>query len=134
MPTVDEHITQWKHNRRCAQSIGSQFRDWQINIIFYAALHAVDAALMHLKIQVTDHEARNNAVKTNASLASVRIPYLDLYRISKLTRYDADPDNWLPAKYLTVSDLVREVLQPIENEVERLLGRQLKLSPLKVQD
>jgi hypothetical protein len=44
MPSVDQHIAQWKHNRRCAQSIDSQFRDWQINVVFYAALHAVDAA------------------------------------------------------------------------------------------
>jgi hypothetical protein len=91
MPSVDQHIAQWKHNRRCAQSIDSQFRDWQINVVFYAALHAVDAALNQLGVRVTDHETRNQAVRNNASLATIRAQYLDLYRISKVTRYDADP-------------------------------------------
>ncbi len=133
MPTVDQHITQWKHNRRFAQSIGREYRDWQINVIFYAALHAVDAALAHLGVKVTDHEARNTAVRTNASLANIRVGYLDLYRISKVTRYDAEPDAWLPEKYLTVDDLVRELLLPIENNIERLIGRSLNLPQVKVQ-
>jgi hypothetical protein len=134
MPTVDQHIKQWKHNRRCAQAIDRQYQDWQINVIFYTALHAVDAALSHLGVNVTDHESRNTAVRTNASLAPIRVAYLDLYRISKVTRYDADPEAWLPSEYLTVADLVRNILQPIENQVERLLGKSLGLAALKVQD
>ena len=73
-------------------------------------------------------------VRNNASLASIRVHYLDLYRISKVTRYDAEPDAWLPEKYLTVPDLVDALLTPIEREVEQLLGRKLKLAPVKVKE
>ena len=133
MAKVEEHIKQWKHNRQFAESIDSKYRDWQITAIFYAALHAVDAALAQLKITVTDHVRRNEAVRNNGALLGLKEKYLNLYRISKVTRYDPDPDRWLPQEYLTVGDLVDHVLKPIENEVERLLGKNLKLSPLKPQ-
>ncbi len=131
MATVDQHVAQWKHNRKCAQTVDTVFRDWQITIVFYTALHAVDAALNHRKITVANHEARNNAVRTNASLVSIRNKYLDLYRISKVTRYDADPDDWIPKEYLDVPALAAATLKPIEVEVERLIGRKLNLPELK---
>jgi hypothetical protein len=133
MGTVEQHITQWKHNRKCAQGVDCVYRDWQITIIFYTALHAVDAALKHLKIPVSNHEGRNEAVRTNASLASIRTKYLDLYRISKVTRYDADPDDWIPKEFLDVQSLAEAMLKPIEIEVERLIGKKLDLSTLKFQ-
>lgn len=112
---VDRHVQQWKHNRRFAKTIDGTYRDWQITAIFYTALHAVDAALASLGVQVADHTARNDAVKTNGSFAAVRDQYINLYRISRITRYDADPDKWLPEEYLTVNDLVEGLLKPIEN-------------------
>jgi len=132
MASVEQHVAQWKHNRKCAQTIDRTYRDWQINIIFYAALHAVDAALRHLGVDVSDHEGRNKAVRENASFASIRTKYLDLYRISKVTRYDAEPDTWLPDDFLTVPDLVGKLLTPIEMEVERLIGKSMKLPSLKL--
>jgi hypothetical protein len=134
MATIDQHVAQWIHNRKCAESIDRQYRDWQINVIFYAALHAIDAAWVQLGVNVSDHESRNQAVRNNESLASIRVRYLDLYRISKVTRYDAEPDSWLPEKYLTVPDLVGALLNPIELEVERLLGKKLRLSPIRIQE
>jgi hypothetical protein len=109
------HVKQWRHNRRFAKTIDSNFRDWQINVIFYTALHAVDAALAKLGVCVEDHTTRNEAVKSNSSFAGIRDNYLNLYRISRITRYDADPDKWIPEKYLTVTDLVEDLLRPIEN-------------------
>lgn len=108
-------------------------RSSQITVIFYAALHAIDAALEKLGIPATDHTSRNLAVKTNASLTGVRDQYMNLYRISKVTRYDCDPDGWLPAEYLQVADLADKLLKPIEIHIETLLGRKLSLPPLKVQ-
>lgn len=133
MATVAQHMAQWKHNRQCANSVGSAFRDWQINVIFYAALHAVDAALTHLNAGVCNHELRNRAVKTNAAFASIRYKYLNLYRISKITRYDAEPDNWVPKEYLTTMSLADDLLRPIEIEIERIVGKNANLPDLKLQ-
>jgi hypothetical protein len=134
MADADKHVSQWKHNRKFAKTIASEFRDWQINVIFYAALHLVDAALVRLGQNVADHSSRNEQVKINAAFATSRDQYLNLYRISRITRYDADPDKWLPQKYLTVTDLVEDLLKPIENGLGPLLGKSVKFDPLKLSD
>jgi hypothetical protein len=127
---VDRHLKQWKHNRAFARTIDTPYRDWQVNVIFYTALHLIDATLIKLGVAVTNHTERNEAVKTNQSLASVRTQYLDLYRISRITRYVADPDQWLPQEYLTISDLVDHLLKPIENNLGAILGNAVKFDPL----
>lgn len=131
MPTVEQHIKQWKHNRAFAKTIDGSFPDWQINAIFYTALHCIDAALAQLKVSVSDHGERNEQVKTNGSFAQVRTQYLNLYRIARVTRYDAEPDNWIPQQYLNVADLVEDLLRPIENWLEPIIGR---VGPLKLKD
>jgi hypothetical protein len=132
MPDAEKHIAQWKHNRSFARTIDSKYRDWQVNAIFYTALHLVDAALIKLNQSVSDHSSRNEQVKTNAAFAPVRNQYLNLYRISRITRYDADPDLWLPQQYLTVTDLVEDLLKPIENGLGSLLGKSVKFDPLNL--
>lgn len=127
---VQQHVDQWKHNRRFAKTIDSAFRDWQINVIFYTALHAIDAALASLGVQVADHTERNQQVLSNGSFAAVRVQYMNLYRISRVTRYDAEPDRWLPDRYLTVADLVEDLLKPIENGVGPLINKSVKFEAL----
>jgi hypothetical protein len=109
--------------------IDSTYRDWQINIIFYAALHAIDAALIKLGVTVSDHNGRNSAIKSNASLVMARDAYLNLYRICRITRYDPDPDNWIPKQYLTVVDLAEATLKPIKNGITPILSK-ISYSPL----
>ncbi len=129
---VEKHVEQWKHNRRFAKTIDGQFRDWQINVIFYTALHLIDAALATVDLSVADHTDRNNHVRTNEFFSSVRTQYLDLYRISRITRYDAEPDTWIPQKYLVVSDLVADLLRPIENELGPMISKFVKFEPLEL--
>jgi hypothetical protein len=130
---VAQYLKQWRHNRQFAKQIDSTFRDWQVNAVFYTALHAINAAAASLGIDVTDHTTRNNAVQTNESFAAVRSQYMNLYRICRVTRYDADPDLWLPEKYLTINDLVDDLLKPIENGLTALVG-QIKHEPLKLKE
>jgi hypothetical protein len=134
MANVKQHLDQWKHNRQFAKTIDRKYRDWQINVIFYTALHVIDAALASLGVCVVDHSQRNNEVRTNGSFAAVRTQYLDLYRISRVTRYDADPDQWLPQDYLNVNDLVENLLKPIENGVGSLISKSVKFDPLKLDE
>jgi hypothetical protein len=130
---TEKHVKQWRHNRRFAKTIDANFRDWQINVIFYTALHAVDAALSKLGVCVEDHNTRNEAVKNNSSFSGIRDDYLNLYRISRITRYDAEPDDWIPEKYLTVSDLVDDLLRPIENGLTAILP-DIKFTALPLQE
>lgn len=131
---TDDYLRQWRRNRKCSASLGSEFVDWQITVIFYTALHAINAAAAHLGEKPCDHKTRNDLVKSNEAFANVRTNYLLLYRLSRFTRYDPDPDSWLPEKFLTAQAVVDQVLTPIENYVEVLIGRKLNLSPLKVKD
>jgi hypothetical protein len=127
---VELHVAQWRHNRAFAKTIDAKYRDWQINVIFYTALHVIDAALASLSVTVSEHTERNHQVRSNGSFAGARQQYLDLYRISRVTRYDAEPDTWLPDKYLTVSDLVENLLKPIENSLGPLISKSVKFDPL----
>jgi hypothetical protein len=107
--------------------------DWQINVIFYTALHLVDAALASLNIVASSHSERNDQVKNNGAFLSVRNHYLDLYRISRITRYDADPLQWLPQKYLTVNDLADDLLKPIENNLGPLIrAKAVRFDPINL--
>ncbi len=134
MSKIDQHIAQWKHNRQFAKTIDGKYRDWQVNAIFYTALHIIDAALCSKGINVAEHGERNEQIKTNISFAQVRNQYLNLYRISRVTRYDADPDKWLPKQYLTISDLVEDLLKPIENGVGPLINKSVKFDPIKLME
>ena len=122
MGTVAQHVEQWKHNRRFATTVDATFRDWQVTAVFYTALHAVDAALAHLGIAVSSHEQRNSFVKSNASLTPVRNAYLHLHRLSLVTRYDTEPDKWLPREFQHVEELAAAWLRPIERHVKELIG------------
>lgn len=134
MGDVAQHLKQWKHNRQFARTIDRKYRDWQVNVVFYTALHLVDAALASLGVNVTDHSERNQQVRTNGTFAAVRRQYLDLYRISRVTRYDPDPDQWLPQKYLTINDLVNDLLRPIESGLGPLISKSVGFEPLKLDE
>jgi hypothetical protein len=129
---VDLYIKQWKRNRRFVKTIDATYLDWQVNLVFYIALHAVNAALASLNITVTNHSARNREVKENGALVGIRDPYAHLYRISCITRYDPDPDSWIPAKYLSVNDLAEDLLKPVENGVGAIVGAAVKYEPLNL--
>jgi hypothetical protein len=132
MAKFEQHIAQWKHNRAFARSIDRKYVDWQVTVIFYTALHAIDAALAKLQLSVANHEERNRQVETNESFANVRKQYMNLYRLSMTTRYIADPESWLPEKYLTVNDLIDDLLKPIENGLTATV-KSLVFTPLAVE-
>ena len=129
---AQKHIEQWKHNRRFVTTIDRAYRDWQINAIFYTALHLVDAALASLNVSVSDHTQRNDEIRGNGSFAAIRHPYLNLYRISQITRYDADPDKWIPTQFTEIKDLVHQVYRPIEEGLFPLIDKKMKYEPLAV--
>lgn len=131
---LDAYLEQWRRNRRCCMLLDRQFVDWQITVLFYTALHAINAAAAFLGKNVCDHMQRNDLVKSNEAFAPVRVQYLRLYRLSRFTRYDPRPDEWIPERYMTVQAIADDLLIPIERQVESLIKRDLKLPALKVKD
>jgi hypothetical protein len=130
---LDLHLKQWKHNRRFAQSIDSNYRDWQVTAAFYAALHLVNAALAYLNVEVSNHSDRNDRVKSNPAFSGMRDNFIDLYRICWVVRYDPDPDKWIPEQHLNAADLVEALLPPIEREIELIIKQKLDVSKVKMQ-
>jgi hypothetical protein len=125
--SIDDYLKQWKRNRRFCSTIDSEYKDWQVTATFYTALQAINAAAAFLGEKPANHTARNDLVKNNEVFVSVRKKYLLLYRLSRFTRYDPKPDEWLPPEYLTPQALVDEVLKPIEANIQTLIGKDLKL-------
>lgn len=132
MASVEQHLKQWRHNRKFAKSIPREFRDWQVNAIFYTALHLVDAALAKLGVAVSDHLSRNETVWTNLAFVTVRNSYLNLYRISVVTRYDANPDGWIPRQYASVNDLADDLLKAVENGLGAIIGKNIQYERLQL--
>ncbi len=99
MPNVAAHRRQVLHNRkvrlllhRAAQArggCGSAVRDWVVTLLFYEALHAVEARLVPHYGSSADHKARNQRVAK--TLPRIFAQYKDLYELSRRARYQCVP-------------------------------------------
>lgn len=127
---VQLYLDQWKHNRDFARTIDPPYRDWQVTAVFYTALHLINAVLAKYNIVVERHTERNDEVRFNAVFDVVRNKYLNLFRICSVTRYDAEPDLWIPKNYLTINDLVNDLLTPIEQNLLPKINSTLTTKPL----
>jgi hypothetical protein len=93
-PLAAEHLEHARHNHALYERLASegQFRDWAIVLLFYAALHLVQAhAIQHGEpLRPTSHEARREYVSRR--LASFARHYTRLRRLSEDARYE----RWMP--------------------------------------
>ena len=131
MPTLDDHIRQWQHNRRCLCTIAPDFSDWQITVAFYTALHAVDTLLSFDKVTVTNHEGRNRTLAGTNRYEKVNESYQPLYNLSRVVRYLAQPQKWVPPHHIQ-RQVVERYVYPIERSVQKLIGRDLTLPPIRI--
>ena len=90
---MDEHIAKAEKNERLYENlIGTEFNDWAVVALFYAALHYVDAFfLQESNSTPQNHGERNRRLRNNAALDQIRSHYLDLYALSIRARYELDP-------------------------------------------
>ena len=82
MPQPTEHIAQAEKNERLYDSLlGTEFNDWAITGLFYAALHYVDAYIVsRTGVSSPNHSSRNYLVDSTLSLTEIRPAYAELYR------------------------------------------------------
>ena len=96
---ANEHIPQAQHNQLFYNHIQSefpiQFGDWKITVLFYIAIHYLQALADHRGIDIgcTHYDIEKN-VNPNLPNAKMRITrnawrcYRNLFQYSKIARYD----------------------------------------------
>lgn len=119
------------HNRSLIAQIPRTHPDWIVTVAFYAAVHAVDAALAHEEVNAWNHETRFTAIAGIPRMDKIRKLYHPLYDLSRKVRYTADPNQWIPPDQIDRL-VIRGCLIPLEQSVERLLDRVLSLPPIEL--
>lgn len=92
MARVTEHLDWAEENERTAQRLDKSNPNqaaWAITIVFYAALHYVDAyVLAHFRSRPVDHAERDDIVRSDDSeLKTIAVSYRRLKDMSRQARY-----------------------------------------------
>lgn len=88
MPSLNQHLPLAESNERFAESIAAlptRFPDWEITVLFYSALHYVDAFLSTQGIHPRNHDSRIRSIR---SYINAWEDYRDLYHLSLDARYN----------------------------------------------
>jgi hypothetical protein len=91
MPQSHEHLTRAKENEQLAIGLGRESgcsTDWAITMLFYAALHYIDAFLAGKNMHPLNHEKRDGEIENNGSLAAIFKDYRRLKDLSRAARYE----------------------------------------------
>jgi hypothetical protein len=120
---IDEHLTQWAHNRKFIETIPPEFYDWAVTATLYTAMHAVEALLTADGARDrSSHQDRFRVLQSAQRYDQVYKHYRVLYDLAHVTRYSATPKRWVSADKLQ-GELIHGLLYPIEKSVRKLLGQ-----------
>lgn len=88
MPSKDAHLKQARHNFSLFQSFDkTKYPDWAVTILFYTALHYVDAFLAGSAIDPGSHVARDKYIRMVTQLRPLYSHYCFLKNLSHNARY-----------------------------------------------
>ncbi|MBM2826712.1 MAG: hypothetical protein HW403_776 [Dehalococcoidia bacterium] len=91
MPTKDEHINQALRNEALAERLDTSLnptQEWRVTLLFYAALHWVEAYLSDIGIGERTHTQRRKQIAELPQLSDLYHNYHQLQRESENARYD----------------------------------------------
>ena len=93
MPSKDEHLEKAKRNETFAEFLATKtkYHDWAATVLYYAALHYVDAILAVSQVDPPDHEQRHALIRRNDTLRRIYAEYRMLETLSRNARYFALP-------------------------------------------
>ena len=117
MVTLEQHLAQADRNERLANIIAAlpeRFTEWEVTLLFYSALHYVDAFLATQERSPKRHRDRNNLV---ASLTNLGREYQNLFQQSMNSRYHLY--TFTPQE---VSEIKAEDFDRVKEEVLSLLS------------
>jgi hypothetical protein len=124
MPNFNLHEAQAKRNQRLLELLNEHdpthdFPDWVMTVSFYKALHLAES-YFHRKggRHYKNHIQRNSRMATDFPECEGRIwrAYMTLLDLSKDSRYECRPHDWLTAQV----QKSRDKLKIIEEEFARL--------------
>ena len=94
LPSVTQHLS-WAENNEGLVEI---FRttdsfeiNWAIPVVFYAAVHYVDAYLVRFRQRQHDHFGREREVQIDPYLSTIWKDYRRLKNLSRAARYECAP-------------------------------------------
>lgn len=118
MPAKDDHVDQAKHNFDFFQSLDKEtYSDWAVTVLFYTALHYIDAFLATQSIHPGSHDIRDKYVNRVSQLKPLYPSYSFLKNHSRNARY-SPPTSFTGSD---VSQLESVHLRTIRTSIETLL-------------
>jgi hypothetical protein len=91
VPDRNEHLTRARQTESLASSLNANLGvvvDWAITMLFYAALHYVDAYLAGKNMHPLSHDQRDREIESNGSLSVIYNDYRRLKDLSRAARYE----------------------------------------------
>jgi hypothetical protein len=85
--TPAEHRAWAKQNEEAFKSLRKTYPDWAATVLFYVAVHEVQAFLAARNIHPQDHGARNRTLRANWP-KTIWPPYESLQQVSNEARYE----------------------------------------------
>jgi uncharacterized protein (UPF0332 family) len=111
LPSVTDHSEQELRNWKFYERIDGQkavYSEWAMTIIFYAAVHKVQACLEQMGRNPRDHAARQMELRA-AGKKSAADTYLQLYNASRDARYQCH--RYTQQNLASYEELARRTLQ-----------------------
>jgi hypothetical protein len=118
VPTKDEHVKKADENEKLAATLqlsGQAAINWKLVILFYTALHFVEAYLAkQMNVHLRSHTTRDGWVTRESNLRTVRTEYFHLKFFGYNARYEADSFTAKEvAEALTDLFKVKAAIQPL---------------------
>lgn len=91
MPEQRQHLLRAKQNEALAESLRKDNGcniDWAIVMLFYSALHYVDAYLAGKQAHPVDHKHRDDEIERNGAISDIFGDYRRLKDLSRAARYE----------------------------------------------
>jgi hypothetical protein len=115
VPSRQQHLANAESNERLslALQVGPHM-DWSITVLFYAAVHLVEATLAP-QMHSANHNARFANIRRHPLLRQIYFQYHELYSRSLDARYDcvSFSVSQVQALYATEYATIKRHLQPI---------------------
>lgn len=86
-----EHLACAERFERFAATVPESFPEWKIIVLFYSALHYVEAFLVTRSTAYRDHIRRDPAMEREPETRPIRATYNRLRKAAHEARYDATP-------------------------------------------
>jgi hypothetical protein len=115
------HVDQSRRNRDLSQNLAQDgtFPEWAVTLLFYAALHLVQAHFVQTATSVANipdnHKVRNERVRTTSQ--AIRKQYKSLYDLSIQSRYYPEIPRATPAE---IAHYRTSLFEPVVVELRRL--------------